>query len=259
MLLSVCKIDAISLVKYGEFMFSLSTPGPIPQQKSPTATSAMVLGEPVDPNLHVKPRALIAVADGSDELETLTLSGVLTRGGMHVNLAAVGANKQNIIEGNFGMKIQAEKSIDQCSYETYDLIVLPGVSYKRCGMDRPVNCADVPMKQGAGAKRLRDSELLSRMLLRQQANNQWYAAISNAPAVILAPKQMLTHPATCHPHNESSMVNYFVDQDVVVNGRCVTCQGAGSAIKFGLRLVEILCGELQAAEVAAELHYAATP
>lgn len=87
----------------------------------------MTLGEPVDPNLHVKPRALIAVADGSDEFETLTLSDVLTRGGMHVILAAVGANKHNIVEGNFGMKIQAEKSIDQCSYESYDLIVLPGV------------------------------------------------------------------------------------------------------------------------------------
>lgn len=55
------------------------------------------------------------------------------------------------------------------------------------------------------------------------------------------------------------MVNYFVDQDIVVNGRCVTCQGAGSAIKFGLKLVEILCGECQAAEAAAELLYAATP
>lgn len=260
MLLNVCRIDAIlSLSVVSSSSFALNVWSHT-IKTGPTATSAMALGEPVDPNLHVKPRALIAVADGSDDLETLTLSGVLTRGGMHVTLAAVGANTQNIIEGNFGMKIQAEKSIDQCSYETYDLIVLPGVSCVGCVVDRLANCANnTPSKQGAGARRLRDSELLSRMLLRQQANDQWYAAISNAPAVILAPKQMLTYPATCHPRSEPSMVNYFVDQDVVVNGRCVTCQGAGSAIKFGLKLVEILCGELQAEEVAAELLYAATP
>ncbi|GAB9468950.1 putative transcriptional regulator dj-1 [Globisporangium polare] len=50
---------------------------------------------------HVKPRALIVIADGSGELETLVLSDVLTRSDMHVSIASVG-------------------------YRSYELIVLPG-------------------------------------------------------------------------------------------------------------------------------------
>ena len=74
-----------------------------------------------------KPRALIVVADGSDELETLALSDILVRGGLHVIIGSVGRAKNNIIVGNYGLHIQAEKPIDRCSLEIFDLIVVPGV------------------------------------------------------------------------------------------------------------------------------------
>lgn len=75
----------------------------------------------------VKPRALIVVADGSDELETLVLSDVLTRGGLHVSTASVGLTKGNVVDANFGMKIKAEHAFEDCSYRNYELLVLPGV------------------------------------------------------------------------------------------------------------------------------------
>lgn len=77
---------------------------------------------------HVKPKALIVVADGSEELEILALSDALTRGDLHVTIGAVGRPKSNIVMGNFGLRVQAEKTIEECSFETYDVIVLPGVS-----------------------------------------------------------------------------------------------------------------------------------
>lgn len=76
---------------------------------------------------HVKPRALIVIADGSDELETLVLSDVLTRGDMHVSIACVGLKKDNLVDGSFGLKIKAEHAFEDCSYRNYELIVLPGV------------------------------------------------------------------------------------------------------------------------------------
>ena len=82
---------------------------------------------PVQVLPHVKPQALIVVADGSDELETLALSDVLIRGGLHVTIGSVGRVKNNIIMGNYGLRIQAEKSIEECSFENFELIVLPGV------------------------------------------------------------------------------------------------------------------------------------
>lgn len=77
--------------------------------------------------LAVKPRALIVVGDGSEEMEALTLSDLLTLGGMHVTLAALGRKPMNVVEGNFGLRIKADQSIEDCSFGTFDLIVLPGV------------------------------------------------------------------------------------------------------------------------------------
>ena len=76
----------------------------------------------------IKPRALIIVADGSDELETLALSDILVRGGLHVIIGSVGRAKNNIIVANYGLHIQAEKTMDKCSLKIFDLIVVPGVS-----------------------------------------------------------------------------------------------------------------------------------
>jgi 4-methyl-5(b-hydroxyethyl)-thiazole monophosphate biosynthesis len=87
---------------------------------------------PVQALPHVKPRALIVVADGSDELETLTLSDVLVRGGLHVLIGSVGRTKNNIIMGNYGLRIQAEKPIEECSFESFELVVIPGVSDWQC-------------------------------------------------------------------------------------------------------------------------------
>lgn len=83
---------------------------------------------PVQALPHVKPRALIVVADGSEELETLALSDILIRGGLHVIIGSVGRTKSNIVMGNYGLHIQAEKPIEECSFENFELIVVPGVS-----------------------------------------------------------------------------------------------------------------------------------
>jgi putative intracellular protease/amidase len=82
----------------------------------------------------VKPRALIVVSDGSEEMEVLTLSDLLTLGGMHVTLAALGRKRTNVVQGCFGLRINADQSIEESSFGTFELIVLPGVC-----LDRPVD------------------------------------------------------------------------------------------------------------------------
>lgn len=83
---------------------------------------------PTPQSPHVKPRALIVVGDGSEEMEVLTLSDLLALGGMHVTLAALGRNPSNVVEGNFGLRIRTDQSIEDSSFGTYELIVIPGVS-----------------------------------------------------------------------------------------------------------------------------------
>ncbi|RLN92559.1 hypothetical protein BBJ28_00007096 [Nothophytophthora sp. Chile5] len=188
--------------------------------------------QPVQALPHMKPRALIVVADGSEELETLILSDVLTRGGLHVVIGAIGRTRRNIVMGNFGLRIQAEKPIEECSFASYELIVLPGET---------------------GATHVRDSELVTKMLLWQKQAGRWIAASSSAPAVVLHPHDLLGVRATCAPSSERDMNRWYVDEDVVVDGRCVTSQGPGTALKLSLMLVELLNGERAAKNAAKEL------
>ncbi|KAL3670686.1 hypothetical protein V7S43_003874 [Phytophthora oleae] len=183
---------------------------------------------------HVKPRALIVVADGSEDLETLTLSDVLVRGGLHVIIGSVGRTKNNIVMGNYGLRVQAEKPIEECSFENFELIVVPG---------------------GDGASHVRDSDLVIKMLLWQIQAGRWIAASSSAPAVVLQPHGLLGERATCSLAHEPKMAREFVDEDVVVDTRCVTSQGPGTALKFALTLVKLLNGEFAAQKAADELLY----
>lgn len=212
----------------------------------------------------VKPRALIVIADGSDELETLVLSDILTRGDMHVSTACVGLKKGNFVEGNYGMKIKADHAFEDCSYRNYELIVLPGVSLElrvcpsRVESDCSLNLALawpclVHFAQGLGANRLRDCDLLAKMLTKQRDSGRWIAAISSAPAVILKTRGLLTTRATCDQAHERFMPNEYVDEDVVVDDHCVTSRGPGTAMAFALKLVELVSGHQEAQCVGAEV------
>ncbi|KAG7391535.1 hypothetical protein PHYPSEUDO_004605 [Phytophthora pseudosyringae] len=187
---------------------------------------------PVQALPHVKPRALIVVAHGSEELETLTLSDALIRGGLHVIIGCVGRPNNNIVMGNYGLHIQAEKPIEECSFENFELIVVPG---------------------GDGVSHVRDSDLVIKMLLWQKQAGRWIAASSSAPAVVLNPHGLLGERATCSVSHEPEMTRKFVDEDVVVDSRCVTSQGPGTVLKFALTLVKLLNGELAAQKAANEL------
>jgi protein deglycase len=83
--------------------------------------------DPMPTKPHVKPLALLVMADGSEELETMTIYDTLIRGGVHVVTAQVGQKKMNIVQALHGLKLRAHRSLEDCVYDRYDLIVLPGV------------------------------------------------------------------------------------------------------------------------------------
>lgn len=102
---------------------------------------------------------------------------------------------------------------------------------------------------------MRDSDLVIKMLLWQKQAGRWIAASSSAPAVVLNSHGLLGDRATCSLSHEPEMTRKFVDEDVVVDTRCVTSQGAGTVLKFALTLVKLLNGELAAQRAANELLY----
>lgn len=175
---------------------------------------------------------LVPIAEGTEEIEAVTIIDVLRRAEAQVTVASVGALQ---ITASRGVKIVADCLIEECKERDFDLIVLPG---------------GIP-----GAEHLRDSPVLKEILMRQQTNGRLYAAICAAPAVVLQAHGLLENRlATCHPNFvEGLQDGSSVESRVVVDGNCITSRGPGTAMAFSLKLVEMLFGKDKMEAVAAPM------
>jgi 4-methyl-5(b-hydroxyethyl)-thiazole monophosphate biosynthesis len=180
----------------------------------------------------MNPHVLVPIADGTEEIEAVTIIDVLRRADADVTVASVDALQ---ITASRGVKIVADCLIDTCKDEAFDLVVLPG---------------GIP-----GAEHLRDHPVLKEILLRQQAGGRFYAAICAAPAVVLQTHGLLANrQATCHPgFMEGLQETTAVASRVVVDANCITSRGPGTAMEFSLKLVELLFGRPKAQAVAAPM------
>ncbi|SDK62123.1 DJ-1 family glyoxalase III [Microbulbifer yueqingensis] len=169
-------------------------------------------------------RALVPVADGTEEIEAVTIIDVLRRAGVEVTVAsAMPALK---VTASRGVVIEADCLLDECGNGPWDLVALPG------GMP--------------GAEHLAGSELLMGIVREQLAGDRWLGAICAAPVVVLGRHGLLgDRRATCHSgfRNELRGLAAAVSDDVVVrDGNLVTSQAPGTAMAFALELVSCLLG-----------------
>ncbi|THB74658.1 MAG: DJ-1 family protein [Desulfobacteraceae bacterium] len=164
-------------------------------------------------------KVLVPVAQGTEEMEAITIIDVLRRAGAQVVVASV---DDITIKASKGIEFKADKLLKDCMDDTFDLIVLPG---------------GIP-----GSMNLRDSKDLAAMLKKQAKEDRYYGAICAAPAIVLHHHGLVTPgKVTCHPGFIEHIDNgNIVESNVVVDSKCVTSRGAGTACDFALALVEIL-------------------
>eukprot|EP00475_Leptophrys_vorax_P036389 TRINITY_DN6144_c0_g2_i2.p1 TRINITY_DN6144_c0_g2~~TRINITY_DN6144_c0_g2_i2.p1 ORF type:complete len:162 (+),score=47.19 TRINITY_DN6144_c0_g2_i2:268-753(+) len=144
------------------------------------------------------PKALVAIADGSEEMEAVILIDVLRRGKVNVTVASV--SEALTVTASRMTKITADIMIDEVKNETYDLIVLPG------GKD--------------GAENLGKCDILISLLKAQRDAGKWYAAVCAAPALALQPHGLLGgRKATCYPSFANKLDDHSTDK-VVISGNC---------------------------------------
>ncbi|WP_192980019.1 DJ-1 family glyoxalase III [Pseudomonas sp. EggHat1] len=175
-------------------------------------------------------RALIAVADGVEDLECVTLIDVLRRADIEVLVASI--EERRMITCARGTRLTADAMLVDVLAQDFDLIVLPG------GMP--------------GAQHLADFEPLAERVRKQAKAGELFAAICAAPALALQRYGVLRQRRmTCYPAFSDRLSGCtFVDEVVVVDGNCITSQGPGTALAFALTLVEQLVGRGTRAEVA---------
>ena len=175
-------------------------------------------------------RVLVPIADGTEEIEAVTVIDVLVRAGAEVTVAAVGEGLQ--VTASRGVKLVADRSIVDCVDEDLDLVALPG------GMP--------------GAEHLRDSAPLLAILRRHVEARGLLGAVCAAPAVVLEHHGLVAgRRATCHPAFVPALASDADAADrVVVDGSLVTSRGPGTALEWALQLVVRLFDEDRAREVA---------
>ncbi|WCN14846.1 DJ-1 family protein [Marinomonas mediterranea] len=176
-------------------------------------------------------KVLVPIANGSEDIEVITIIDVLRRGDIEVHLASVHDSKS--IVAARGTKIEADVLIDDVTDTLYDAIVLPG------GMP--------------GAEHLRDSKTLVDLLEKHDIQDALLAAICASPALVFGTHGFVVDKqATCYPGFESNLkgAEYLPDQPVVMDDNIITAQGPAMAMAFSLAVLANLEGYEKAQEVA---------
>lgn len=178
-------------------------------------------------------RALITLAEGIDDLQSVTLIDVLRRAKIEVVVASIEARR--MLTCARGTRVTADGMLVDVLAQHFDLIVLPG------GM--------------VGVQHLAAYQPLLQLVKDQAAAGRLFAGIAEAPAVALQTYGVLRQRRmTCLPtvsHYLSGCT--FIDQPIVVDGNCITAQGSGAMMELALTLVEQLCGKGKRAAVAGDL------
>lgn len=176
------------------------------------------------------PTVLVPLFEGFEEIEAVTIIDVLRRANIEVTTASL---TTNTVMGAHAIAITADKLLDEVDFSQFDAIVLAG---------------------GAGTFRLREDPRIAKILIAQANANKLVAAICAAPTVLSAAGLLKGKRATSFPSVKAQMeVGEYLTIPVVVDGKIVTSQGAGTAMVFALKLVEILQSEAIATQLATDM------
>jgi 4-methyl-5(b-hydroxyethyl)-thiazole monophosphate biosynthesis len=176
-------------------------------------------------------KVLVPIANGNEDIETITIIDVLRRGGLTVTVASVHESKH--IVAVHGSKLEADVLLTDVADQMFDAIVLPG------GMP--------------GAEHLRDCALLIDMLEKHDIQDTLLAAICASPAVVFGTHGFLVDKqATCYPGFESGLsgAEYIANEPVVMDGNILTGKGPAAAMVFSLTVLGNLKGYETAQSVA---------
>lgn len=175
------------------------------------------------------PSVLVPLAQGSEELEAVTIIDLLRRADIEVITAGL---EEGPVRASRGVVLIPDSSLDAVLDRDFDMVVLPG---------------GLP-----GADHLDNDPRIHELLKRHSANGCYIAAICAAPKVLANAGLLAGKTATSYPGFLDKMNLPEVDvqlMPVVADGKVVTGRGPGTAMDFALQLIEELLGKAKREEV----------
>lgn len=193
--------------------------------------------------MNTQSRAFLFLADGFEITEAMAPADILVRGGIELNTISI--SDSHIVTSAQRISVNAEFTLDEYplnDIRTEDIMIFPG------GMPGSTNLAAC-------------APLVNRMQ-RHYAEGGTVAAICAAPAVVLS---LLPLEETVRARGGFKMTCYegfepyltakgvtVVDQrqGVVADAGIISASGAGHAVDFGLKILELISGEGTARKIA---------
>lgn len=166
-------------------------------------------------------RVLIPLAEGCEELETVTLIDVLRRAGIEVVTASLSDNPQ--VTASRGVRLVADTTLEAVLDNSFDMVVLPG--------GQP------------GTNNLNADTRLHHLFKQMHENHHWIGAICAAPLVLAQAGLLAGRKATCYPGvlEPTKWPEIELCQDAVMcDHHIITSRGPGTAMAFALLIIEKL-------------------
>ncbi len=174
---------------------------------------------------------LVLFAEGSEELEAISIVNILRRGGVNVTLAGL---HEGLLRGSRGAVLQPDATLDAAIKQDYDMIVLPG--------GQP------------GTNHLKADERVLKLVRTMYESGKYVTAICAAPSVLAAARLLDGKQVTCYPGCLDAFPAVKLQTTAIVeDGHLITSRGPGTAMDFALLLLERLVGQPKRQEVEAAL------
>lgn len=176
----------------------------------------------------------VILADGFEEIEALTVVDLLRRAQIYVGTVSI--TDDYTVHGAHGINVQAEDLFEEVAFVESDMIVLPG------GMP--------------GTSNLNAHEGVRRVVKEFNRDGKYIGAICAAPTILGNLGLLKGKRVSCYPSVEQEIQGAVMTRtDVTVDGNLITSRGAGTAIAFALKLIEMLSGAEKATEIAEAILY----
>jgi 4-methyl-5(b-hydroxyethyl)-thiazole monophosphate biosynthesis len=168
-------------------------------------------------------KTAIFFADGCEEIEGLTVVDLLYRAG--IPCTKVSINDIPEVTSSHEVTFRTDTTIAELDFSEYDMLILPG---------------GVP-----GTPNLRACDKLMEEVLSFHKEAKQIAAICAAPGIFAELGLLNGIPATCNPSRDDLLTEngaILKENKVVVSGNIITSRAMGTAIPFGLAIVEHYLG-----------------
>lgn len=170
-------------------------------------------------------KGYVFFAEGFEEIEAVTVVDVLRRAGLKITMVSMTGSLE--VRGAHQIPVVTDELFEYVDHQGADILILPG------GMP--------------GTKNLAASPKLGALLKKYNAEGKWVTAICAAPSILGGLGILQGKNATSYPGYEPQLEGATISHaPVVQDGNIITSRGAGTALEFALKLVEISVGHEKA-------------